>query len=86
MHKSAATYALIAMMSLGITAFAQDKTNQSQQPAIDHPQTTGQAPREDEAPVGHRQPRAAQVPSEEDIAPTPEERALDRKLNICRNC
>jgi hypothetical protein len=86
MHKSAATYVLIAMMSLGGPAFAQDKGSQSQKPTTDQLQTTGQAPREIEAPIGHKQPRATEVPSEENLAPTREERALDRKLNICRNC
>jgi hypothetical protein len=86
MHKSVATYVLIGMMSLGGTAFAQDKGSQSQQPTTDQPQTVGQAPRTIEAPIGHEQPRAAEVPSEENLAPTPDERALDRKLNICRNC
>ena len=85
MHKSVATYALVGMMSLG-TALAQDKGSQLQQPTTDQPQTVGQAPRTIEAPVGHEQPRAAEVSSEENLAPTPEERALDRKLNICRNC
>jgi hypothetical protein len=44
-----------------------------------------------EAPVGHRQPRAAQVPSEQNLMnpndPINQENArLDRMLNICRGC
>jgi hypothetical protein len=84
MHKSAATYALIAMMTLGDAAFAQDKASQSPKQTTDRPQNTEQARRE--APIGHRQPRAADVPLKTGIAPTPEEGELDRKLNICRNC
>ena len=40
------------------------------------------------APVGHRQPRAADVPSStERPADSAEDRALDRKIkSICRGC
>jgi len=43
----------------------------------------------EEAPVGHRQPRARDVPSQspaeiERLAP--EDAAIDRKLVICRGC
>jgi hypothetical protein len=41
------------------------------------------------APVGHRQPHARDIPSESpgDIERVGEEdRAVDRKLNICRGC
>ena len=44
-----------------------------------------------EAPVGHRQPRADQVPSEDNLMnpndPINRENAdIDRLLNICRGC
>ena len=45
-----------------------------------------------EAPIGHRQPRADQVPSEKNLSdpnnPTnKEDQALDRKIkSICRGC
>jgi hypothetical protein len=42
-----------------------------------------------EAPVGHRQPRARDVPSQspgELERLTPEDTAIDRKLVICRGC
>ena len=48
------------------------------------PSTTGQGLRE--APIGHRQPRASDVPSGERLEPLPGERALDRQLQICRRC
>lgn len=41
------------------------------------------------APVGHRQPRADQVPSaaEKNYMESPEDKALDRKIkSICRGC
>jgi hypothetical protein len=43
----------------------------------------------DEAPVGHRQPRARDVPLQsptEIERLTPEDAAIDRKLVICRGC
>ena len=45
-----------------------------------------------EAPIGHRQPRADQVPSEKNLsdpnnATNKEDAALDRKIkSICRGC
>ena len=41
------------------------------------------------APIGHRQPRVKDVPSEKpDALETlgDEDKAVDRKLNICRGC
>lgn len=42
-----------------------------------------------QAPIGHRQPRADQVPSNSENAykESPEDKALDRKIkSICRGC
>lgn len=43
-----------------------------------------------EAPVGHRQPNASNIPGnvlhDEDSVATPGETGLDKKLNICRGC
>lgn len=42
-----------------------------------------------QAPIGHRQPRAGQVPNEQDLrgATTKEDKLLDKKLrSICRGC
>ena len=44
-----------------------------------------------EAPVGHRQPRASDVSTgiqktEADVRQEKQNRELDRKLRICRNC
>jgi hypothetical protein len=56
-------------------------------------QTTSTNPRPTrEAPVGHRQPRADQVPSEKNLSDpndpaNREDAALDRKIkSICRGC
>jgi hypothetical protein len=40
-----------------------------------------------QAPVGHRQPRAQDVPSDQSEATKAEDRALDKALkSICRGC
>ena len=51
--------------------------------------TTGQVEGVREAPVGHRQPRARDLPAAPSAAPpirSPEEQDIDRKLRICRDC
>jgi len=53
--------------------------------------TEGPKPGVPEAPVGHRQPRASDVPAnvqktEADLRQEKQARELDRKLRICRNC
>jgi hypothetical protein len=53
---------------------------------------TNQSQMTKEAPVGHRQPRADQVPSEKNLSDpnnpvNKEDAALDRKIkSICRGC
>jgi len=50
---------------------------------------TGQATGVREAPIGHRQPSAKDVPQGIDDnlgARSPEDEAVDRKLRICRDC
>lgn len=50
--------------------------------------TSSAAPRVGSAPVGHRQPTAADVGNQQNPAElSPEEKALDRKIkSICRGC
>jgi hypothetical protein len=56
--------------------------------------TTGDMPRAGvpEAPIGHRQPRASDMPNNNNVSDpndplTKENRALDRKIkSICRGC
>ena len=38
------------------------------------------------APVGHRQPRAQEIPPGIDLSPSRVDRDLDRSLQICRGC
>jgi hypothetical protein len=89
MRARAATYAVIVAITLGGAAFAQNKADQTPKPTTGQPQTTGQAPRENQAPVGHRQPRPTDLPPEvgqTEMAPTPQDKELDERLKICRNC
>jgi hypothetical protein len=46
--------------------------------------TTGQAGAQ--APTGHRQPRAADVPNQGQMGSNPADAEIDRKLTICRDC
>jgi hypothetical protein len=89
MHTSAVAYAFVAIVTFGGAAFAQQEAGQSPRPTTDELQTTGQAPRAIQAPVGHRQPRAADLPpdvGQAEKAPTPQDQELDQRLKICRNC
>jgi hypothetical protein len=85
MRKLFTTMALLVLIG-GPAAMAQTGSNTG---------TSGAAnpsPMIREAPIGHRQPRADQVPSEKDLGNpnTPankEDAALDRKIkSICRGC
>jgi hypothetical protein len=75
----------IALLTFGSVAMAQTGTGSSSQPN----QPRAAVP---EAPVGHRQPRVDQVPSEKNLTdpndPVNREDAdLDRKIkSICRGC
>lgn len=75
--------ATIMFVMLGSVAMAQTGTRTS--PSA----SPGTVP---EAPIGHRQPRADQVPSEKNLSNpsdpvNKEDAALDRKIkSICRGC
>ena len=62
---------------------AQSSPSPSTQPSAS-PSTTGRA--QPQAPVGHRQPRAADVPPEVGTAVPQGEKDLDKNLRICRDC
>jgi hypothetical protein len=81
-----AVLAGLLVLSGGPAAMAQ-MTNNPNSPATSQP-----APSR-EAPVGHRQPRAGEVPSEKNLGGDPndpinkEDALLDRKMkSICRGC
>jgi hypothetical protein len=84
MRPSILICAAVATAAVCASADAQNNSNQPSRPPVSEPQTTGQAPR---APVGHRQPTAKDVPSEQGTGvKSPEVEELDRKLRICRGC
>jgi hypothetical protein len=87
-------YAVAAAMLAWTAAVAQNNPNQASPPAGGSAQTTGQGDnnpgqRIREAPVGHRQPKAKDLPSgiqDNYGVRSPEDEAIDRKLRICRDC
>jgi hypothetical protein len=95
MRVIATTYALVAALAVCGAALAQ---NNADQPSASSgsAQTTGQAnsgtgqpTNVREAPIGHRQPTAKDVPRriEDNLGVrSPEDEAVDRKLRICRDC
>jgi hypothetical protein len=62
MRPSTLICAAVATAAMCGTAGAQNNSIQPSRPPVGEPRTTGQAPR---APVGHRQPTAKDVPSEQ---------------------
>jgi hypothetical protein len=87
-----ATISLIAtalFLTFGPVAMAQDSSKTSPTPSPDSYGTYGTVP---EAPIGHRQPRADQVPDEKNLSSpadpiNKEDAILDKKIkSICRGC
>jgi hypothetical protein len=85
MRRLITTTSLIAFLACGSAAMAQSgKTSGSSTPNLSGTTT--------EAPVGHRQPRADQVPNEKNLGNpndpvNKEDAALDKKIkSICRGC
>jgi hypothetical protein len=85
MRRLITTMALMALMG-GPAAIAQTGTGNNGSSVLP------KNPQFREAPVGHRQPRADQVPSEKNLSDpnnpvNKEDAALDRKIkSICRGC
>ena len=96
MRVIAVSYALVAAAALAGAAAAQNNPDPSlgrssggAQTSGQSDSTTGQVESGREAPIGHRQPRARDLPSRpNEGAPirSPEEQDVDRKLRICRDC
>jgi hypothetical protein len=82
----------IALLTLVDSSVAIAQAAGSRNPAAPRSTNSGQQLLPDAAPVGHRQPRADQVPSEKNpMDPNDpinqENAALDRMINgICRGC
>ena len=90
MRKLITTIALLALID---TSAAIAQTVGSRNPSAPPPSTNLDKQLLPEAPVGHRQPRADQVPSEKNLMDDPndpinrENAALDRMVKgICRGC
>ena len=90
MRKLITTIALLALID---TSAAIAQTVGSRNPSAPPPSTNLDMQLLPEAPVGHRQPRADQVPSEKNLMDDPndpidrENAALDRMVKgICRGC
>jgi len=98
MRGVAVPYAVLAAVLVLNAAVAQNDPGQPSSPSSPSAQTTGQAdddadediaPAVWQAPIGHRQPSAKDVPRkvEENLGiRSPEDEAIDRKLRICRDC
>jgi hypothetical protein len=83
----------IALLALVDTSVALAQTVGPRNPAAPPPSTNLDKQLLPEAPVGHRQPRTDQVPSEQNLTGDPndpinrENAALDRMVKgICRGC
>ena len=84
MRKLITTIALLALVD---TSVAIAQTAGSRNPAAHRSTNSGQQLLPGAAPVGHRQPRADQVPSEKNPMDDRENAALDRMTkSICRGC
>jgi hypothetical protein len=83
---------MIALLALVDTSVAIARTAGSRNRSAPPSTNSGQKLLPDAAPVGHRQPRADQVPSEKSLMDpndpiNQENAALDRMINgICRGC
>jgi hypothetical protein len=80
--------AALTLGATGLASVASAQSNPTPRPETPapRPDTQGRPP---EAPVGHRQPRPQDLPPSvrsEEGTKTPEQEALDRKLEICRGC
>ena len=88
MRKVTTTIALLALVGTSVAIAQTAGSRNSAAP----PSTNSDQKLLPEAPVGHRQPRAAQVPSERNLMDpndsiNQENAALDRMINgICRGC
>jgi hypothetical protein len=89
MRKLITTIALLALVDSSV---AMAQTAGSRNRSAPRSTNSGQQLLPDAAPVGHRQPRADQVPSEKNLMDpkdpiNQENAALDRMINgICRGC
>jgi cell division protein FtsN len=80
--------AALAVGAIGLASVASAQSNPTPRPETPAPRPDTQG-RALEAPVGHRQPRPQDLPPgmrREEGTRTPDQEALDKKLEICRGC
>jgi hypothetical protein len=80
--------AALTMGGAGLARVASAQSNPTPRPETPAPRPDTQG-RALEAPVGHRQPRPQDLPPSvrrEEGTRTPDQEALDKKLEICRGC
>jgi hypothetical protein len=85
--------AIVASIASTCEANAQASTSQPATPQVSPPQVSPPMSQSSEpprgipqAPVGHRQPRASDVPNEGNVARSQVDEEIDSKLKICRGC
>jgi hypothetical protein len=85
--------AVVASIASTCDVNAQSSNSQPAAPQVSPPNVSSPMSQSSEpprgipqAPVGHRQPRAGDVPNEGTITRSETDVELDRKLNICRGC
>jgi hypothetical protein len=93
MHAVVILVAVVASIGSMCEANAQASNSQTAAPQVSPPNVSSPMSQPSEpprgipqAPVGHRQPRAGDVPNEGTITRSETDVELDRKLNICRGC
>jgi len=73
---------LVLAVTMATPTFAQDVVQEAGMYAINETTT-----RPWSAPVGHRQPRAADAPASANVHIDPEDAIVDRKIRgVCRGC
>jgi hypothetical protein len=89
MTRFVAALAVLIMAGTGLANAGSAQTNPRGTSAQVNPPPASDTQGRMQAPVGHRQPRPADLPAgiaRDEGARTPEQRALDRTLQICRGC
>ncbi|MPZ37697.1 MAG: hypothetical protein GEU95_06480 [Rhizobiales bacterium] len=94
-HRTRRLVTALAVLVLSAFAFSQAASAQASPPPGTQPSMQPKSQAESDprlkAPIGHRQPRPSDLPpsiqrDETQGRATPDERALDRKLKICKQC
>jgi hypothetical protein len=90
-HRVAQRLAALAIPALLVAAGAEAQDRKAQEPPASAAKPAAPPSKPREAPIGHRQPRAADLPTttpKDEFSKRLDEinRRLDRYMNICRGC